>query len=305
MLKEFPLLGIRTDHPHPEDSPDYLDPAGSLEDNHSHPYFIHELDNHFRGMPYRLMDLGCAGGQFAVDIYNKGAPWVGVGIEGGNVHGMTGNFEALEMNGEFLTSARGSSNWGRYKDTCLFNADISKPFDILIGDSPAGSPQTSPARAMMFDIITAYEFLEHPLPTDIPHILQNVKKHLMPNGIFIGTINLSPGAHHRCAKPVQWWREMYDEQGFVLGFYPFQSSPRTGYEFIANQFHLIHSGREAFLIDESVAPPPELHHPDLNEDFEGFNDQNLPFCAVHKEAFKTNHRTFQIHTREPSNGNKS
>ena len=285
MIKGHIPLEIRTDYPHPEDSPDYFEPAGSVEDNHTNAYFIYELDRLTNGLPYKVMDLGCAGGQFAVDIHHKGAPWVGVGIEGGNIYGMTGSFEMREMNTGDLTHARGAPNWVRYKDECLFNADISKPFDIQVKKG-AKSPWTpaEPER-VMFDIITAYEFLEHPLPTDIPHILQNVKKHLKPGGIFIGTINLSPGFHHRCAKPVQWWRDMYDEQGFVLGYYPFQSSPRTGPEFLASIFHRHQAGSNIILIDESVMPPSELYPPSLPSN-STFNNENLPFCATHKEASK-------------------
>jgi len=292
VIKVHAPIEIITDHPHPEDSPDYFEPAGSVEDNHSNAYFIYELDRRFHGLPYRLMDLGCAGGQFAVDIHNKGAPWVGVGVEGGNIHGMTGSFETRAMETGVLTQARGADNWTLYKDECLFNADISKPFDIVIKDT--GEPEWKGAvgQRLTFDIITAYEFLEHPLPTDIPHILQNVKKHLAPSGLFIGTINLSPGFHHRCAKPVQWWRDMYDEQGFILDFYPFQTSPRTGHAYLYQLLHHIQAhGPDVYMIDESVMPPAELRPPNMASTFTDgapieLNNENLPFCATHKEVFK-------------------
>jgi len=287
MIKEYAPLEIKTDHPHPEDSPDYFEPAGSVEDNHSNSYFIYELSRRFHGLPFRVMDLGCAGGQFAVDIYNKGIPWVSAGIDGGNIYGMTGSFDEREMETGKLSSSRGADNWARYKDKCLFNADISKPFDITIKATGHPDWDQFAGDRVGFDIITAYEFLEHPLPTDIPHILQNIKKHLMPRGIFIGTINLSPGFHHRCAKPVSWWQDMYEEQGFVMRPYPFQTSPRTGHRYLERLFHQIQLyGANIFRIDESVVPPAEFYPPHIDPLNFKFNNENLPFCAIHKEDVK-------------------
>ena len=245
MLKEYRKLKCETQHPHPLDSPDYLNPAGSIEDNHTNPYFIYELDKFFDGMPYRLMDIGCAGGQFAVDVHHKGTPWLGVGIEGGNVLGMTKKFEERETGTGVLTKARGYENWIRYKDECLFHADVTKPFEII---------DTAINESIKFDIVTAYEFFEHPLPGEIPHIIENIKNHLMPGGIVCGTINLSPGEHHRCARPIEWWDSMFRNQGFEVYSYPFQTCPRTGLHFLTNLYHHQVNKVEGRLVDQTVAP---------------------------------------------------
>ena len=220
MIKKFKKINMKTDHPHPLMSPDYLIPAGSVEDNHTNTSFIWEIDTLFQGQPYKLLDIGCAGGQFVVDIYNKGYPWVGVGLEGGNVYGMTEKFEEQETEeGGRISIARGSENWKHYKDECLFHADVSKPFEILDEDG----------ELVKFDIVTAWEFFEHPAPEEIPHIIQNIKKHLKGkgNGLVIGTINMSPGVHHRCARSIEWWNAMFADHGFTAHNYPFKRSPRT------------------------------------------------------------------------------
>ena len=219
MLKQFEQITVRTEHSHPLTSPDYLNPAGCIEDNHTNTQFIWEIDSFFEGQPYKLLDIGCAGGQFAVDIYNKGTPWVGVGLEGGNIFGMTESFEERETCTGPITTARGTENWKRYKDKCLFYADVSKPFEILDKDG----------ELVKFDIITAYEFFEHPKPEEIPHIIQNIKKHSKCSGatLVVGTINLSSGCHHRCAKPVEWWNEIFIKHGFGVYEYPFKTSPRS------------------------------------------------------------------------------
>ena len=62
--RQFLEVSVKTNHPHPLKSPDYLDPAGSIEDNSSNQYFIYEIEKAFNGLPFRLLDLGCAGGQW-------------------------------------------------------------------------------------------------------------------------------------------------------------------------------------------------------------------------------------------------
>jgi len=198
-------------------SPDYLNPSGCVKDNHTNAQFIWEIDNFFQGQPYRLLDIGCVGGKFAIDVYHKGAPWLGIGLEGGNIHGMTNEFDPKEAETETITIARGSENWKNYKDKCLFHADVSKPFTLL-GEHD---------EVIKFDIVTAWEFFEHPTPDEIPLIIENIKRHLKPLGVVIATINLSPGDHHQCAKPREWWDEIFRSHGFVVAPYPFNSSPRA------------------------------------------------------------------------------
>jgi SAM-dependent methyltransferase len=245
MLKKYRKIKCETQYPHPVDSPDYLNPAGSIEDNHTNPYFIYELDMAFNGLPYRLMDIGCAGGQFAVDVHHKGAPWIGVGIEGGNILGMTKEFEERETHQGPLTKARGYENWTRYKDECLFHADVTKPFEIIDAETNEN---------IRFDIITAYEFFEHPLPEEVPHIIENIKNHLVPGGGMFGTINLSPSEHHRCARPVEWWDAVFRDHGFTVHNYPFRTSPRTSLEFLFNLKRHLLNKTDGWLVDQEVAP---------------------------------------------------
>ena len=47
MIKQFSKFKVLTKHPHPYESPDYHTPAGSIEDNNSFSYFIHEIDKYF------------------------------------------------------------------------------------------------------------------------------------------------------------------------------------------------------------------------------------------------------------------
>ena len=285
--RKYFKINVKTDYPHPLESPDYLEPAGSIEDNSSNQYFLYEIQRSFNGLPYRLLDLGCAGGQMVVDVYNKGFPWLAVGLEGGNIHGMTKEFETKECNTGPLSVARGSKNWEEYEGKCLFHADVSKPFEIT-------NPVTE--AIMKFNIITAYEFLEHPLPEEIPGILKNVKKHLHVNGMFFGTINLSSGGHHRCGKPVKWWNDMFIEHGFNVHAYPFNSSPRTSLEYLSQLVHmqnevLINNPQipleNVILRDETVVGTTDLEQylidvgaPNCLQSLVNCNDENYPFCIT-------------------------
>ncbi|HUW49258.1 MAG TPA: hypothetical protein VMW36_10995 [Patescibacteria group bacterium] len=112
-------IRVVTETEHPLESPDYIDPDGCVNDNNSNPQFLSEIDEFVDYDEYSLLDLGCAGGQFVVDVYNKG--FVSVGLEGGNET-------------EILSRGAGSHNWQKFKNECLFFADISQPFDILDED---------------------------------------------------------------------------------------------------------------------------------------------------------------------------
>lgn len=251
--KFFHPVSVITKHPHPFTSPDYTDPAGSIEDNSSFTYFIHEIDHAFNGLPYHLLDLGCAGGQFVVDIYNKGAPWLAIGIEGGNVLGMTEDFEPRHHETGILHRPRGAENWKLYKDKCLFSADVSKPFDVLDGSG----------NLIKFNMVTAWEFFEHPLPEEVPGIMENIVKHMHPGSVFMGTINAcleGVVGHHRCAKSREWWDNMFISYGFKIIHYPFRTSPRTNMSFLEELVHRHENKLEVGwtpdrrLVDQEVSP---------------------------------------------------
>jgi 2-polyprenyl-3-methyl-5-hydroxy-6-metoxy-1,4-benzoquinol methylase len=195
------FIKVVVEREHPLESPDFIDPDGCINDNNNNNGFLEQLNLLMLNQPYSLLDLGCAGGKLVVDAYNQGK--TAVGLEGGNE-------EAI------LTRGAGRQNWINYKNKCLFFADISKNVDISDINN----------NIYKFDIITAWDFLEHPAPEEIPFVIDNIKKHLKDTGMFIGTINPSEGYKHRCARDKKWWNETFKSKGFKVCSYPLTVTPR-------------------------------------------------------------------------------
>jgi len=202
---------VITDFKHPWNSPDYLYPDGCINDNNNHKGFMEALIV-CMCREYSLLDLGCAGGQLVVDIMNKG--FLGVGIEGGKVE-------------EIISRGSGAENWKQYKDICLFSADISKPFTVVDEQN----------ELIKFDLVTAWDVLEHPAPEEIPFVIDNIKNHLKPDGMFLGTLNPSEShdefMRHRCPRPMEWWNEMFISKGFIVQDYKLHTTPRNYMDHVA------------------------------------------------------------------------
>lgn len=185
---------------HPLESPDYIDPDGCVNDNNSNQQFISELEEFFDYDDFSVLDLGCAGGQFIVDLHRR--DYLAVGLEGGKED-------------EMLSRAAGKHNWNSLKGVCLFHADVSKPYEIKVDGELA-----------QFDAVTGWDFFEHPDCSEIPDVIENAKKHLKVGGYLFATINPSEGWKHRCAKEASWWDEVFTSHGFSVQKYPFKSTPR-------------------------------------------------------------------------------
>ncbi len=178
-----PVIQLVTDFPLATDSPDHTHPAGTARDNHSCIEFVEQVEEYLPKRPLRCLDLGCAGGQAAVDFRLRGH--ISLGLEGSD-YGRKNQ----------------TGNWPEYDGTVLHTCDVSKPFTIQ-----------EDADTMQFDVITAWELIEHLKESDLPQFWSNVANHLSPDGIFIGTINLEPWAdpttglnvHHQTVKPFDWW----------------------------------------------------------------------------------------------------
>ena len=174
------IITVETEFPIAFDSPDHLYPWGTMRDNHTNIGFIEEIERYFENQKISFMDLGCAGGQLVIDFLNRGH--VAVGLEGSN-------YSVVNMR----------ANWPEYHNKNLFTCDISRPFRAYItptntykdigGNPVIGSLEK---RELKFNCITAWEVLEHIHPDRLDILFENIMNHLLPNGIFVGSVSKKP-----------------------------------------------------------------------------------------------------------------
>jgi len=164
------------------ESVDHLVPKGTAYDNTRWPRLAVWAEQFF-GRKIRALDLGCAGGGVVFDFLLAGH--AAVGVEGSD---LSANFERAE--------------WGTIPRS-LFVADITKDFELR--EAIAGG-------VAQFDLITAWEVLEHIPETLLPGLFQNVMRHLAPGGVFaasVATYEDVDGATglrwHQTVRPKSWW----------------------------------------------------------------------------------------------------
>jgi SAM-dependent methyltransferase len=182
-------MTINTDHPVAIYSDDHKFPRGVSNDNSRHPRFVRAVEDGFKGK-VRHLDLGCAGGGLVLDFLLRGHR--SAGIEGSD-------FAKREQRAEW-----------RVIPHHLFTADITKPFSFNAVDGSRAA----------FDVITAWEVLEHIPEEALPGLCANLRENLSEDGIFVGSIatfedrDPETGAiWHVTVKPRHWWLEVFSMHG--------------------------------------------------------------------------------------------
>lgn len=178
-----------TDYPVAFDSPDHIEPRGTKNDNTKYYHFNHKLYQYLNRADIKLLDIGCSGGGFVQSIIEDGH--FAVGLEGSDY------------------SKKISRAAWRIIPGNLFTCDVVKPFTVA----------DSEGHRITFDVITAWELMEHISERDLPLLIQNLKQHLTDDGIFICSIALfedfdaETGIHwHQTVKPKEWWLELFDRE---------------------------------------------------------------------------------------------
>lgn len=196
-------MKIITEHPDAVQSPDYQNPVGAKQDNFSNELYLFELERLTGKKDFSYLDLGCAGGQAVVNLYNNGH--ISCGVEGSDLAKMI----SFSKHGV-------ADNWIQYKNICLFKGDITKPFEMQDDDN-----------LQKFDVIVAWDVLEHLKESEMPSLIENIKKHMYDETIFITLINTVPFSHHQCIKPEEWWLEIFNKHGMVDIGFTINATPRN------------------------------------------------------------------------------
>lgn len=193
MARSF-TWSVSTSHPVAVDSLDHLHPFGTATDNNYCDAFCQRLCDLLQfTCPPAVLDIGCAGGRMVADMWRQG--WDAIGIEGSDYCRKHGNHEWPELDG-----------------VCLFTADATKPYQV----KRISEDGCFPAK---FNVITAWEVLEHITEDDLTTFLFDVKHHLLWSGYFICSIASFPSPHdgvdlHRTQKPPDWWQKRLEVAGF-------------------------------------------------------------------------------------------
>lgn len=185
-----PTARLVTENPVAIDGADHVFPRGTRNDNTRHLRFVRACEKLFP-KPIRHLDLGCAGGGLVWDFLLGGH--ASYGIE-------RSNFSKLEQRAEW-----------RSIPEYLFTADITKPFAFT---DASENPLT-------FQVISAWEVLEHIHEKDLAGLIDNIDRHLAPSGVFVASVatfedrDPSIGAvWHVTVRPPDWWHERFSSRGW-------------------------------------------------------------------------------------------
>ena len=187
-----PLFRLVTDKPIALDSDDHTWPRGALHDNSSNYNFNLKLYDHFRQRAdLRVLDLGCSGGGFVRSVLEDG--FLGLGVEGSDI-----------------SRRLRTGEWGNIPHH-LFNCDITSAFTLQSNSQP-----------LTFHCITAWEVLEHIPREKLPVLLENIRRHLALDGIFVASVDqsadgnpLTGAVYHVTLENKTWWLAQFAQAGFL------------------------------------------------------------------------------------------
>lgn len=172
------------------DSPDHLMPWGTRHDSFTNQRFNKRLWRLYSPTQVvKVLDLGCAGGDFVRTVINDGH--FAVGLEGSD-----------------WSKRHKRAAWALIGDL-LFTCDIARPFTLLLDGDP-----------LKFDVVTAWEFIEHIKESDLEMVVRNVQAHLAPGGLWILSItnqeDVVGGVRlHQTIRPKLWWRQKCESLGLL------------------------------------------------------------------------------------------
>lgn len=177
-------IEVRTDHPIAVTSLDHLQPWGTMRDNSRNHAFNELLYGLFPAKELRIMDLGCSGGGFVKDCIDDGH--IAIGLEGSD-------YSFKQQRAEWTTIPEN-----------LFLCDITKAFQVLINN-----------QWVKFDVITAWEVMEHIAKPDLPMLCNNINKHLADNGLVFMSVSPRKEKYHQTVESREWWSQLFASYGLL------------------------------------------------------------------------------------------
>lgn len=200
------MFTLRCDKPVAIDSPDHLRPFGCVDP-------IIYTNKLFNKRLYEListkaliLDIGCGGAGFVKDCLDDG--YKAAGLEGSD--------EPLK---------RGHSYWPFLAGYFLFTCDVTENFQLYNFEELA-----------KFDVITSWEFLEHIHLDKIDAVMENTRKHMKTQGLYICSISVGSEAYcdltrgsewgvtdvldhrsfHQNINTIEYWERLFANYGFIV-----------------------------------------------------------------------------------------
>jgi 2-polyprenyl-3-methyl-5-hydroxy-6-metoxy-1,4-benzoquinol methylase len=194
---------VDTQYPLAFDSPDHIFPWGTKNDNSTNSGYIEEVESNFVGRSVSVLDIGCSGGLLVRNFFDRGHQ--AVGIEGSDYSVQNGRAEWIDL----------------YNKN-LFTCDASRDYQIRFSDT--NDP-------VIFDVISAWEVVEHIHPERLDVFFLNILKHLSDNGFFIASISTNSDTHnglelHQSLFSELEWKENILSKYFEINAYPFSNYVR-------------------------------------------------------------------------------
>jgi SAM-dependent methyltransferase len=228
-------FALHTTKPVAVDSPDHILPFGTKQDNSRNILFNRKLEALMGRRPLDLLDFGCAGGGFVKSC-----------IDGGH--------QAVGLEGSDYSQNIRRAEWAKIPDN-LFTCDVTAEFRLARVD-----PATAAETDARFDVITAWEFIEHIRTEDLPAVSRNALRHLKPGGLWIMSVNrnrevINGITLHQTVQDRGWWIDFFAAQGFtnhqeVVDYFG-NDWVRGPLQFAPNSFHLVLT-----RIGEAAPPVP-------------------------------------------------
>lgn len=186
-----PVFTLDTKKPVAADSVDHRFPHGTANDSTRWPRFVFACERLF-GPRLSFLDLGCAGGGLVLDFVLRG-------------------HDALGLEGSDYSLLRQRAEW-RTLPHRLMTCDITRPFRV----------RRAAGGEMHFDVISAWDVLEHIPEAALPVLFASVLAHLKAGGLFTGTVStrsarVAPDGtnYHATVRPKQWWLDAFAQAGLV------------------------------------------------------------------------------------------
>lgn len=188
-------IALETENKVALESDDHLFPFGTKNDNTRYPRFVKKCETLFDfDKELKFLDLGCSGGGMVLDACLRGH--IAIGLEGSD-------YSLINQRAEWRVIPHN-----------LFTCDISKNFRLY---------DTRNNESVEFDIITAWEVLEHLTEKELEVLLKTIRTHLSADGYFICSISLvdsfAPDSSinlHHTVKPETWWKEFFEKNSFTI-----------------------------------------------------------------------------------------